>query len=471
MRKRLIVIAVAAAAAVAAGLVAAGWSSSASSSTDLGGAASVAPANAAAFVAIDSDLSSGQWKTVAGLLRHFPSSDTLLAGLRTRFEQRTKLSWADDIEPALGSELDLVVLPGTKPTLVGLTRGGDQAKLDALLAKLGHGVVSEQIDGWTAFAQTQATLDAVANATTKLAGDSVYQAAVAKLAGDALVQAYANGAGAKQLLAGIPGASSAAAASPSLVWASADVVASSGGVRLDGYADNGPAQPGQAAPPVAVRSSLVDEIPSGVLAVADFQVTPGSIDFTDPTGLPKALQQLIAASLSLPSDVQALLGGETAVYVRPGLPIPELTLVTQPADTHAAELALADLVQTLHGALASTGGGALPNIPIVHAVLGGQLIVSTSQQGLDDFRSAGPKLSSDPGFKAAQQAAGMPGATTGFLYVNVPSVLPLVQLAAPLLGLQLPAGFPGDVAALKSLSAYGTRMGTESSYSAFLAIG
>jgi hypothetical protein len=468
MRKRMIVIAVAAAAAVAAGLVAAGWSSSASSSTDLGAAASVAPANAAAFVAIDSDLSSGQWKTVDGLLRQFPASDTLLAGLRKHFEQRTKLSWADDVEPALGSELDLVVLPGAKPELVGLTRGGDHAKLDALLQKLGHGVVSEQIDGWTAFAQTQAALDAVAHATAKLAGDSVYQAAVAKLAGDALVRVYANGANAQHLLAAVPGASHAT--TPPLVWASADVVASAGGLRVDGYTEDGPARPGQAVPPADIRSNLVDEIPSGVLAVADFQVTPGSIDLANPAGLPQALQKLFAAAPSLPSDVQALLGGETAVYLRPGLPIPEVTLVTQPTDTHAAELALADLVQTLH-AMSSTGGGAVPNIPVLHAVLGGQLIVSTSQQGLDDFRAAGAKLSSDPGFKAAQQASGMPSQTTGFVYVNVASVLPLVRLAAPLLGLQLPAGFPADVSALKSLSAYGTRTGADSSYSAFLAVG
>jgi hypothetical protein len=469
MRKRLIVIAVAVAAAVAGGLVAAGWSSSASSSTDLGGGAAIAPANAAAFVAIDSDLSSSQWHAVDGLLSHVPSSDTLLAGLRARFEQRTKLSWADDVEPALGSELDLVVLPGTKPKLVGLTRGGDKAKLDALLHELGPSTISEQIDGWTAFAQTQAALDAVANATTKLATDSTYRAAVAKLDGDALVHAYANGAGAAQLLAAVPGA---AAAAQSLAWAATDVVASDGGLRVDGYTEDGPAQRSQAPPPVAVRSNLLDEIPAGAVAVADFQVTPGAIDFTDPSVLPNSLRKLIADYPSLPGDLQALLGGETAFYVRPGLPIPELTLVTQPADTHAAELALADLEQTLRRALASSPGGTmLAAIPIVHAVLGGQLIVSTSQQGLDAFRSAGAKLSSDPGFKAAQQASGMPSQTTGFLYVDLPSVLPVVQVAAPLLGLQLPAGFQGAAGALTSLTAWGTRTGAESSYSALLAVG
>jgi hypothetical protein len=469
MRKRLIVIAVVAAAAVVGGLVAAGWSSSASSSTDLGGGAAVAPANAAAFVAIDSDLSSSQWHAVDSLLSRVPSYETLLAGLRTRFEQRTKLSWADDVVPALGSELDFVVLPGTKPRLVGLTRGGDQAKLDALLKKLGPATVSEQIDGWTAFAQTQAALDAVANATTKLAADDGYRVAVAKLDGDALVHAYANGAAAAQLVAAVPGA---AVAAQSLAWASTDVVATDGGLRVDGYTEDGAAQRSPTPPPVAVRSNLVDEIPAGAVAVADFQVTPGAIDFADPSGLPKGLQKLVADHPSLPGDLQALLGGETALYLRPGLPVAELTLVTEPTDTHAAELALADLQQTLREALAASAGGTmLAAIPLVHAVLGGQLIVSTSQQGLDAFRSAGAKLSSDPGFKAAQQASGMPSLTTGFVYVNLPSVLPIVQLAAPLLGLHLPAGFQDAAASLKSLTAWGTRTGAESSYSALLAVG
>jgi hypothetical protein len=469
MRKRLIVIAVAVAAVVAGGLIAAGWSSSASSSTDLGAAAAVAPANAAAFVAIDSDLSSSQWHVVDGLLAHVPAHDALLAGLRARFEQRTKLSWTDDVEPALGSELDLVVLSGAKPRIVGLTRGGDQAKLDALLHRLGPATVSEQIDGWTAFAQTQAALDTVAHATAKLAGDDLYRAATAKLDGDALVHAYASGAGAAQLLAAVP---SAAAGAQPLDWAAVDVVASDAGLRIDGYTQDSTSQRGATPPPVAVRSNLLDEIPAGALAVADVQVTPGAIDLANPTGLPKALQQLIAANPSLPGDVQALLGGETAFYVRPGLPIPELTLVTQPADTHAAELALANLEQTLRRALAASPGGALLQaVPILHAVLGGQLIVSTSQQGLDAFRSAGPKLSSDPGFKAAQQGSGMPSQTTGFLYVNLPSVVPVVQLVAPLLGLQLSPGFASDPGALKSLTAWGTRAGAASSYSALLAVG
>lgn len=473
MRARTIVVAVAAAAAVAVGLVAAGWSSSASGSATLGAAASIAPANAVAFVALDSDLSSGQWNAVNGLLDKFPGYDTVLANLSKSFTQRTKLSWADDVKPALGSELDLIALPGKKPQLVGLTQGGDQQKLDALLRKVDQGIVSEQIDGWTAFSKSQAALDAVKSATTKLSDNNTYQAAIAKLAGDALVRAYANGTEAQQLLSSL-GTQTAPASAPPFAWAAADLVASGDGVRINGYSQDsslqGVAPRIRPIPAAPYTASLVDEIPAGVLFAADFPVRPGQFELAGTGALPKQLQAFLAASPTFLNELDHVLGGETAVYVRPGLPIPEVTIVTQPDDTKAAEQSLADVLKTLRAAAGAAGGLNVANIPIVHDVIGGQLIISTSQQGIADFRSAGPKLSSDPSFTAALKTASMPGQTTGFLYADLARVLPLVQALGPLLGLALPAGPKVDLGALKTLTAYSTRAGDESTYTVFLEV-
>ncbi|MGZ8716658.1 MAG: hypothetical protein ACXWYO_06045, partial [Gaiellaceae bacterium] len=337
MRTRTIVAGLAAAAAV--GLTVAGCGSGGAGSSSLGGAASIAPSNAVAFVALDSDVSSGQWKAVDGLLQRFPAHDELLANLRQAFEQHTKLSWADDVKPALGPELDLIALPGTKPQLVGLTRGGDQAKLDALLRKLDKGIVSEQIAGWTAFSSSREALDAVTSATTKLADNNTYRAAIAKLAGDALVRAYANGTEAQQLLA-LLGKQTPAASTPPFAWASADVRASGDGVRVTAYSHDGSTQ-GVAprlrrTPPAPYTSNLVDEIPAGVLLVADFPVTPGRFQFSDMGAMPKALQTFLGASPAILAALDDVLGGETAVYVRAGLPIPEVTIVTRPNDTTVA---------------------------------------------------------------------------------------------------------------------------------------
>ena len=457
--------------AAAALAVAGCGGSSVAGSSSLGGAASVAPADSVAFVAVDSDASSGQWKAVDGLLQTFPAHDELLAKLRTTFEQRSKLNWNDDVKPALGSEIDLIALPGKEPQLVGLTQGGDKAKLDALLQKLDKDTSTAQIGDWTAFSTSKSALDHVQNASTKLADNNTYRAAIAKLSGDALVRAYANGTEAQQLLTSLGKQDPSATAVP-FAWASADLVASGAGLRVNGYSHDGSWQgvlPRDQHPPVPpYTSGLVDEIPSGVLLAADFQVVPGQFEFSRADSLPKPLQSFLTASPTFLSELDNVLGGETALYVRPGLPIPEVTIVTQPNDVTQAEASLADVLKTLRASAGAAKGKLdLSALPIYHKAEGGQLIISTSQQGIADFSSAGPKLSADPVFKGAEKASGMPAQTTGFLYVNLTSTLPLVRLVGPMLGLTLPAG---DASALKTFTAFGTRSGEESGFSAFLQV-
>ncbi len=452
--------------------VAACGGGSGAGSSGLGGAASIAPSNAVGFVALDTNVSSSQWQTVDGLLKKFPSQGDLMTKLQQSFEQHTKLNWTTDVQPALGSELDLIALPAKKPLLVGLTQPGDQAKLDALLKQLGSNVVSAQVGGWTAFSDNQTALDAVQNATAKLADNNTYRAAIAKLSSDALVRAYANGTEAQQLLDALgPQTPTSGTNTVPFAWASVDVVASGDGVRVNGYAHDAslPNRPllHQPVPAQPYASSLVDEIPSGAILVADFPVAPGQFEFSP--GSTSRLEKLFGTNAAtLASELDAVLGGETALYVRPGVPIPEITLVTQPNDTVSATSALADVLTALKALPGAKAGGLrLGNIPIVHAVAGGQLVVSTSKQGIADFQSGGAKLSSDPSFKAAQQTSNMPAQTTGFLYVNVASALPLLRTIGPLLGLTVPA----DAGVLKTLTAFGTRTGDESAFTAFLQVG
>jgi hypothetical protein len=464
------------------GLAAAGCGGgSGAASSGLGGAASVAPSNAVGFVALDTNVSSSQWQAVDGLLKKFPAQGDVLTKLQQSFEKKTTLNWTTDVQPALGSELDLIALPATgsakKPLLVGLTQPGDQAKLDAMLKKLDQGLVSAQIGGWTAFSDSQAALDAVQGATAKLADNNTYRAAIAKLSADSLVRAYANGTEAQQLLDSLGAqAQSPDATGIPFAWASADLVASGDGVRVNGYSRDG-ALVGVAAnrrpiPTQPYASSLVDEIPSGAILVADSPVALDQFQSSGTLRPNSPLEKLFGTNAAtLASQLDAILGGESALYVRPGLPIPEVTLVTQPTDTAAATRALGDVLQALKQAAgAKAGGFNLGSIPIVHAVTGGQLVVSTSQQGLADFQSAGPKLSSDPSFKAAQQASNMPAQTTGFLYVNLASALPLLQTVGPFLGLKLPATLQTDAGALRTLTAYGTRTGDEAAFTVFLQV-
>ena len=456
MRTRFVL----AAAAGVVALLAAGCGGGSGTATPgaTGGAASVAPASSVAFVALDTDLASSQWQTVNGLLAKLPGGSALLTQLRQRLEQKSSLSWANDVQPAVGSELDVAVLPAAangKPEAVALVRPADPAKLDALLATLGSGAtkpLTAQVGGWTAIASTQAALDAVTSATSHLDGSSLYQAASAKLASDALVTAYANGAEARRLVGALGGTTPSA---PRLDWAAGDVVASSGGLKVDGFvsaASGTPTQPYDAA--------LLQKIPSGQLLVADFQANR---DATDSTASPASP---LVGTLG---KVAGTLGGESALYVSPAAPIPAVTLVTQSSDPQQT-------LDAIEGALRSAGsqagggiGSFLGALTLSHATVGSYLVVSTSQQQVAAFEGSGVKLADDPAFQAARSASGMPAKTSGFVYVNLKDALPAVQGLASLAGgsLQLPSGL--DLSALRSLTAYGSgSSGGVSSFTVFL---
>ncbi len=469
--------------AVAAVLTATGCAGAgASGSSSLGGPASLVPADAVAFVALETDLAPAQLRVVDGLLSRFPARDVLLARLRQGLEGRARVSWAGDVRPALGSELDLVALAGSPAQLVVLTRPPDQTKFDELLAKLGGGVVLRQFGDWTAVSTSVDALGALEHVTAPLADAGPYQAAMSKLAGDALVRAYADGAQARRLLTSLPGQVVAtpppvrarfgafgrtigAYAPERFGWGAADVVAVDGGVRVEAFT--------RAAPPslyaiqhsrlVQLRTDayvplLIDEIPAGALLVADYQAVQGEFENADPATLPAWLKELYARYPVLSYELDNLVGGETAIYVRAGMPLPEITFVTQPADVDRAISVLPEVLAELEGTFPP-----LARLTIRHAVIGGQLVLSTSAGGIAAFRAPGAKLRDDPAFEEATKAAGLPERTTGFVYADLKAALPLLRTLAPKAGL-------GDLAALTSLTAYGTRTGAESSYMLFLQV-
>jgi hypothetical protein len=436
--------------AAAAVFAAVGFGSATSAAPVLGGGADVAPANTAAFVALDTTMSSSQRQALDGLLAKFPGYDTIVGHLEHRFEQKTGLSWADDVTPALGPEVDIALLPsasGGKPDAVLLTQPSDPEKLAALLQKAstsgGPAPASAQVGGWTVVGDSQAALDAVTGATSHLAADPAYENATGRLEHGALVNAYANGAQARQLLSALGHADT----SPGkIAWAAGDGVAASGGLKLDGFIHR------DGTAPQAYRSSLVDQIPAGALAVIDFQA--------DSSGDPGAQSGASPVSAAL-AKLASTLGGETALYVSPGTPLPSLTLVTHPADPEAVLAALNEGLATAGKAAGGSNTGAFSfgsifgGLQLFHSEVGDTLVVSTSHEALDAFTGSGTKLSGDATFEDARQASGMPDQTTGFAYIDLHDALPLVQELAALSGAKAATGIP-DLSALHTLTAYGS---------------
>jgi hypothetical protein len=447
----------AAAVAAAAAILTAGCASAGASGPGaLDGAAAIVPANVVSFVAASTDLTSSEWH---GLTKPF-------------------LRDAQQYESALGSEVDVAELPGKQ--VVVLTQPSDTQKLDALAAKKGE--QTRKIGGWTAIAKTSATLDTVANATTHLASSTAFTDAMAELPDKALVRAYGSGDRAADLLFAIPGAMQSTSAPggipfrhgkahqvggqnvamTSIKWLAAAVTSEHGGLRAQAFVRTGglvaPGPPRFITRPMTpYRSSLVDEIPSGALFVADFQAPPGMFEWN---GVPKPLQQLLGTKLSvvLPTELDQIFGGETGIFVTPGAPIPTITVVTQPPiDTVSAAQALDTILKAV------PDSSPLHGMKLVQATIGGQFVISTSQAGIDAFRGGGAKLSSDSTFNEAAKQAGMGEDSTGFVYANVKDALPLLQLT----GVKLPSGLPS----LSTFFAYGDAATNESTFTAFLGVG
>lgn len=323
------------------------------STTVFGGAARLVPADAVGFIALDTQLNAGEWAAVGVLLQRFPAQDPLLVHLSR-------------LQSMLGPEVDLVAIG---QSLVTLTRAHDRAKL---LRQLGGGFSSRQVGDWTAFARNAHSLEAIGTAKATLANARSYQLATASLPGSTVARAYANPATARQLLDPLAGQEQVLSApSPRrllpgqpinrkitterFAWAAASLVEGAHGLKLAAAAQMQPQPPlvlEQAvlieAPMPVYPSRLVDEIPADALAVADFQVTESEFEPADPTTLPPLVRSAMAISPNLPNELDTILGGETAVYVRLIGASPEVTLVTQPADTRAALEDIAKAKQAFH---------------------------------------------------------------------------------------------------------------------------
>jgi hypothetical protein len=456
-----------AALAVVAVIVTAGCASATASGPGaLDGAASVVPGDAVAFVAANTDLTSAQWHTVG---------DVFLNDV----EQQTKLSWRDDVKPALGDEVDIAVLKDKQ--VVTLTQPRDDAKLAALAKK--YNVKTRKVGDWTAIAKTDTALQELGPSALSLAENNLFRAAMTRTPADALVRAYVSGARMDELVASLPGQLETSVApfgapyhygkprsqrsiGPTLGrvefrWAGAALTDAKGGLKLEGFAHTGelisegpPRYITQPTP--AYVSSLVDEIPADVLAVADFPMPLSSFELVPK--LPAALEKLFGKDVyNLPVQLDTIFGGETALYVRAALPTPELTLVTSPDDTAAASSTLDNLLKTVPKT------SPLSRLTLHRAVLGGQFVVSTSQHGIDEFRGAGPKLSAQPAFVEAEKLSGMPEEITGFAYANVKAALPLLALA----GVKLPAQLPD----FRNLLAFGSQGQDERLFTTYIQVG
>lgn len=404
-----------------------------------------------------SDPDSEQWEQVEDLLKRFPDGDQWIAWLERELENQD-LSWEEDVRPALGSVVDVVIYPGANevPTVVGLTDSKNEQKLVELVAKLnGRGddpLVTRTVDDWVAISTSQGAIDRALKepGDPALADDDSFRSALDELPDDALSRIHVDPARAMDVLSpsiervlGLDGLDFAGA------WAKAhadgpELALSLRGAGVDRLLGGEP-----------YASELVDKVPDDAFAFLTFQ-GGGLREQLD------AIRQHSFFSLPLSEfereygfdldELASLLDGEVAFYVRPGVPTAEFTALLDTDDAAAAEAQLRRLVDALPGDLELSVGS-----------LEGAVVVSTAADAVEELRQSGGKLPDSDRYSDALDRAEAPDEYTGLVYVDLTE-------AAKLITAYTGPEVDRNLEPLQTFVAFATKEGDSASARAFLEI-
>ena len=459
MRGRLAVLALLA-------LLAAGCGSSeAGTKSGAGDASSLVPSTALGYIAANTDFGAGPLKSAEAILDKFPIKPKVLMELKASLQKQG--IDADALASSIGPETDIAILRVNHETgAVAYTQPTDEKTFDAQLDKGQSPAVHTVIDGWTVFSDKQAFLDAVTNRKANLADDASYQAAKKTIPalGDAIATAYASplgiAAGTMAANASIPTGTTFGLGQGS-AWATAAVTSSDDAFKLELHAKSTTTSPA-AAP---TTSALAASIPSGSIVALSLTRGAGTIPAN-------VRSQVKAVSGTLGFDLAGLLdglNGPVIAYVRPGLPIPEVTIAGRAPHPKRAAAAIGLLIRRLtqnqyKPVPTPVDGGTLlkvdlGSLAIYYGAPGGKVVATDSANALAELNGSVGKLSGDAVFKEAKEGAAMPDANEGFLFVNLKDAVPAVEGFAQLANQTVPQSVMENLKPLRSLLIYGSRDG------------
>jgi Protein of unknown function (DUF3352) len=442
------------AAAVAFALLAAGCGGTTS---QIGSGASIlVPASAPAFLAVDTDPTSGQWQEIDALASKFPDKQKAVDSIKRDLGKHS-IDWTKDVKPALGKELDLAWLDfeNNGQNVVGLLQPTDTAKFKELVKRANasekdpsNRVVYRSFRGWEVLASKKETIDRFVKASVTedaLANKAAFKQSMQRLGGDSLVRAYVNGAFLTKLARTYGGdqVQPYLDKAGTLDWIALRLGATSKGVGLDAIVHGTPGTLFKGVPASSAFSpKLLGTVPQDALLYLTFHGSKNMFaDLEKNSLLAKPQYRQLREPLH---QLGRVLEGENALYVRPGtarspgvgFAIPEVTLVATPGHGTDGSSILDRLVRkyaptavpevryvdgTPVHVFASGGGAGL-----YYANVKGKLVVTDQVGGIRGV-SSGKPLSQSAEFKDAASASGLPGKTYGFLYVDIHSTVPLVE--------------------------------------------
>jgi Protein of unknown function (DUF3352) len=456
--------------------------------------AEIAPANVPVFVSIDSDLSSDQWRQVDELLQKFPARDQLLGELRSSMKEDSGLDYEDDVKSALGDEVDLVWLDfeNDGSNVVFLTKPKDEDAFQRLLEKGNSSgsddLFCEEADGWRVCASEQENIDRfqAIPGDEKLADDELYHDALAELPDDSLVHVYARGESIMEALQdfAVPGSPLPLSADQRPEYLSAALAAEDGGLRLVGTGRAAQEPQGQ---PEPFESTLLDVVPADAVAFLTFkggeeyrqQLQKLEKNDTYRMGV-REFEQMLGIPLS---SLLELFDNEVGLYVRPGSPIPEVTLLIEAPNEQEAlrrvnravlNLTKSVTAQPCHAPGEEAGVKVqcvgFSEFELRTAAFDGKVVVTIGQGAIAKLRDDGDKLADDEDFEDARDAAGMPAESVGFMWLDLQDGIPMVMGLAKASGGSVPAQIRENLEPLGSFLAWADNDGRSGTFTAFLEI-
>ena len=436
--------------ALAALLLAAGCGggSALTSGSSASEVAGLVPASAPLLVALETDPESEQWQQADELLDKFPGRAKLVQELSSELSGEG-LDLEDDILPALGDETYVVVLDfeDDGDNVVALTQPRDRAKFEALLQQSDEPLVTRDVDGWTAVAESEAVLDRFVAAGEKLEDAQWFRNAQERVEDEALVTLFANGAAIHDAIAeSLPEGCELPDALGRLQYAASMLRAEDEGVRFT------LAAAGDNVQQLLEGESLLSSVPAGVFAYLGSPAFDTSLfDFGDRPGCETdapAVPDLDPLGLSIEGFADLFAGG-FALSAKRGVLVPEITLLLAPEDEAKAVKLLDDLAESLsQWADLEVKRRQIGDVEARSVVLGpvtlfwgagdGKVVVTTSPAGFDTLDGLDESLEDDDAFRSAREDAGVGDEDEVFAYLDLRELVDISLALAGLAGEEVP---------------------------------
>ncbi|MGI8579350.1 MAG: DUF3352 domain-containing protein [Solirubrobacteraceae bacterium] len=446
------------------------------------GAARLVPGNSLVYAHFSTDAGRKATQRAIAVATRFPSyakvRDGLLARLRVT-GRGTGVDFGRDIRPWLGKEAAFALVPeGTvaKSLIVLDIAHKEGAKL--FLGRLGrptgvstHGgsTITEYGSQGVAFVSHYLLagapeaiaqgIDAQAGRRPPLAKDANYKRAAAKEPAGRFADVYAPVTGIRRVLAprgGLFGTLASLVDQPALAGTAISLSAASNGVRAKVHSTLRTEGVGTPNPAFAsFEPSLPDRAPAPALAYVDLAgldralprllAATGSASLSGRLGLllAQAGQGLKGAGVDVERDVLPLFRDEAALLITPHNPLPTLTLISRARDEQKVREAFAQLQAPLAQVFAPGGGPGQaptftdrivagvhafqlhlsPTFELDYAVFDGQLVASTSLDGIAAARSRKGRIASDRAFQTV--LAKRPKEVTSLVFLDLSQLLSL----------------------------------------------